>query len=99
MENIGKIDSPETDSQVINITTSAKKNKPAIKLRSTKRKWVILALVFLLAVAPAVFILFRLLVNKRTEQKYEDCIRECVVSKNSGETDDPYRNCFEYCKK
>lgn len=103
MEDVDKADSPAGESRVLNLSTPVKKEGLAKKSKSVNRKWVILVLIFVLAVAPALFILIRLLNNAKTEKQYEDCVRECVLSKNSGESESegeiPYKNCFQYCRE
>jgi len=104
MEGSNNTDSAASESQILNISTPVKKNDAHTKKpKFLKRKWVILAIIFILAVAPAAFILIRVLNNAKTEKQYEDCVRECVLSKNSGESESesevPYKNCFQYCRE
>jgi hypothetical protein len=100
MEGSNNTDSAAPESQILDISTPVKKNDARTKKpRSLKRKWVILAIIFVLAIAPAIFILIRSSSDTKTEKTYEDCIRECVLLKDTGEIDVPYGNCFEYCRE
>jgi hypothetical protein len=99
MEDFNKKESPVTESQVLNVSTPQEKKVHSRGPQKSKRKWIILAIIVVFAVAPALYILLRPSGEDKVKKNYEECVRECVLLKNSDEIDVPYGNCFEYCRE
>lgn len=99
MEDFNEKESPVVESQVLNVSTPQEKKVHRRGPQKSKRKWIILAIVLVLAVAPALYILLRPSGDTRVKKNYEECVKECVLLKDSGEIDVPYGNCFEYCRE
>lgn len=98
MEDLEKQEKVAAESEVLNIASLPGK-KVSRRSSSSSKKWVILIIIVILAVIPAVFILFRSSGDTIETQSYEECVKECVVKKDTGEVDVPYGNCFEYCRE
>lgn len=99
MEDLNKENIQREGGEILNISTPIKKTLHRKKPRNPRKKWIVLVLIFVIATVPAIFILMRSSSDSKTEVSYEGCIKECVLSKNSGESEAPYGNCFEYCKE
>jgi hypothetical protein len=87
------------ESRVINVSTPQEKAHTKGKSQSSKRKRLALVVVAILVVASVAFLLFRSSGGSLVKQSYEDCVKECITQKESGEIDVPYGNCFEYCRE
>jgi len=88
-----------TESQVLNVSTPQEGKVGRRRSRKSSNKWIILVLIAVIAVVPALYILFKSSGGATQEKSYEECVKECVSLKDTGEIDVPYGNCFEYCRE